>query len=57
MAYYAVRRLGVAPCTEDEYKVIRAKEKLVKKGDTEGLKKLEQAVTKKVEQKVEGGNA
>lgn len=53
MAKYAVRRLGMAPCTEVDYRIARKKERLSKAGDTAGLKKLEEVLAKKKDAKIQ----
>lgn len=49
MANYAVRRLGLAPCTEATYNNLVKREALVRKGDKDALKKFDEALAKKVE--------
>lgn len=59
MATYAVRRLGLAPMTEGQYKTYCKREALIKAGDKEGLKKLDDELAKKraaKNQEPEGGN-
>ena len=47
MANYAVRRLGLAPCTEATYNNLVKREALVRKGDKDALKKFDEALAKK----------
>lgn len=59
MATHAVRRLGLAPMTEGQYNTFCKREALIKAGDTEGLKKLDEQIAKKraaKNQEPEGGN-
>lgn len=55
MATYAVRRLGVAPCTESTYKTMIEREVLVKKGDDKALAEFDAKQKAKLEKK-EGGD-
>lgn len=68
MANYAVRRLGLAPCTEATYNNMVKREALVRSGDKEALKKFDEALAKRTskpgtadetgtnENKTDGGN-
>jgi hypothetical protein len=37
MSDYAVRRLGLAPCTEQDFKMFKKRERIVKSGDKKML--------------------
>ena len=65
MANVAVRRLGLAPCTETEYKIICKREALVQAGDKKALKEFDEKLAAKkaaaeaketAENKTDGGN-
>lgn len=43
MSDFAVRRLGIDPCTDDEYKRLCKREALINADDFNGLKKFDEA--------------
>lgn len=55
MAIYAVRRLGLAPCSEAEYNRIVKREQLVKAGDKKALAAFDKALADKQAVKQENG--
>ena len=55
MAFYAVRRLGLAPCSEAEYKNIVKREQLVEAGDKKALAAFDKALADKQAVKQENG--
>ena len=55
MATYAVRRLGLAPCSEAEYNRIVKREQLVKAGDKKALAAFDKAIADEQAVKQENG--